>query len=712
MMADYPGVRNELTGSVDAVVQAGAIQGDVNLYLAHRLPKPNQLPTSPTKFVNRLDVIRQLDLLAAGVASHVEHESGISRVSAITGSPGVGKTAVALYWAHQASGMFADGNLYVDMRGFGSGPAVSPGQALDAFLRALDVPAEKIPESVDQRANLFRSLIGQKNMLVLIDNVSSSEHVRYLIPSSPQSFVLVTSRNRLRGLASREGAVRVQLDVLTPRDAIWLLTQLIGEQRVAAEQAAAERIADLCGYLPLTLRVVAERAASRPESTLASVVEELVGEQNRLDAVASSEDELSDTRAIFSWSYHKLPAELATTFRLLALHPTQQLGAGAAAALIGDSEPIARRRLRELADVHLVAEHKDRFTVHDLLYSYAKERVLAEEGQGVRTLITRQCLVWYLLMADAARKATLPHSLEFPLVPTGSIVVAGFPDAQAAMRWFSLERLNLLAAIRLAHEVGQYDLCWKLASVASSMFEVRCYWTEWEENHLLGFSAARMLGDVLGEAAHTALLGDIAVRTKRFEEAGSRYRSGVQLARQLSMHWLEGFMLRGLGLVAEGLSDPGSAAAQYRASLEAFQIAGHERGKAMSLLSLGTCARATGDVADAVSLCADAVQRFVQLDDPWSTAWGRLGLAACLRDIGDRERAIQELSAAATTFLEFEDKVDEASALCTLGELLTEAGDHRAAHRRWSRAVELYDLLGDSRAEDIRAMISRLRPAD
>lgn len=695
-------VRNDFSGAADGVVQAGSIHGDVNLHLAARLPRPDQVPPAPTAFVNRTTAIRRLSALR----DDARDVFGSTRVTTVTGSPGVGKTALAVHWCHKVKDDFPDGNLYIDLKGYGSVATVSAGQALDAALRAMDVPPDRIPEDLDERASLFRSLTGNRRMLLLLDNASSSEQVRRLIPSSSRSFVVVTSRSRLRGLSSREGAVRLDVDVLTPVDAMELLARLIGSSRLSEDPAAAEQIAELCGFLPLALRVVAERISSRPEDPLASVVDELVGEQSRLDAVASSEDELSDTRAVFSWSYRKLSAEQAAAFRFLGLHPTKDLSLEAAAALIGMPVTTARRTLRELADVHLVVEQQGRFSMHDLLFSYARECV-SSEPTDARTRALRRCLSWYLLAADAVRRAVLPYSFDFPLVPARGLSIPAFRDSRSASLWFDKERVNLLAAIRIAHDIGQYDICWKMASTVSPLFEVQCYWAEWEQNHRLGLEAAQLLGDPIGEAAHTALLGDVAERATRFDEAEDRYREALALAQSIPLPWLEGFMHRGLGFVAEGRSDYASAATRYQQAREAFRRAEHGRGEAMATMSLGNLARLTGEPDRAVQLCANAIRKLDDLADAWSAALVRLSLAPALVDGGDEEGAIREWQLAARTFADFGDKEDEAVAAAALGDLHHRRGEHRSALSRWSRAAVLYGVLKDPRMDVMQARLAQ-----
>jgi hypothetical protein len=499
-MEDQQPVSNDFSGNAENLVQAGAVHGGIHMYAARRsFPAPHQLPPRPTKFVNRKADLLDLDRLIDLVAREAEDPRADAIISAVAGPPGVGKTALALYWAHGVRNKFPDGDLYIDMHGYDSGFAVTPEGALDAFLRALSMPPEDIPEELDQRSSLFRSMLNGKRVIVIIDNASSSAQVRQLLPSSPQCCAVVTSRSSLQGLVAREGAMRVRLDLLSPEDSVQLLSELIGSNRVSAEPVAALRLAELCGRLPLALRVVAERVISRPLLSLRELVEELLVEQNRLDVLASSEDELSDTRAVFSWSYRALTPELRRAFRLLGLHASSEIATGGAAALIGISGPAASRELHALADVHLLQEiSASRFRMHDLLRSYSMECALADQTQEERTQAIRRVLIWYLYASDAARRAILPYSAAVPLVPAGQVErIDRFGTAPEATQWLMTERLNLLAAMRQALELGQYDVAWKLAMASSSFFELCSYWSDWEENHRIGLEAALALGDPL-----------------------------------------------------------------------------------------------------------------------------------------------------------------------------------------------------------------------
>src|SRR5581483_9695788 len=278
-------------------------------------------------------------------------------ISAIGGTAGVGKTALALHWAHQAAGQFPDGQLYVNLRGYDpSGAPATPQAAIRGFLGALGAPSGQIPPHPEAQAGLYRSLLVGKRMLIVLDNARDEEQVRPLLPASPGSLVLVTSRSQLTGLAAAGGAHLLSLDVLTPAEAVQLLAARLGAARAAAEPGAVDRIAGLCARLPLALAVAAARAAGRPAFPLAALAGELADSAGRLDALDAG-DPGSSVRAVFSWSTRQLSPEAGRMFRLLGIHPGPDICVPAAASLAGIAEADASRQLAALARAHLTAEH-------------------------------------------------------------------------------------------------------------------------------------------------------------------------------------------------------------------------------------------------------------------------------------------------------------------------------------------------------------------
>jgi tetratricopeptide (TPR) repeat protein len=699
----------EFSGEGEAVVQAGTVHGGVHFHGSKpsELPVPRQLPGGTAVFVNRESVLARLDaLFAAWSGEGTEIPAPTVAVCAVTGAPGVGKTELALHWAHRVRRHFPDGDLHIDMRGYGTDLSLIEEQALDKFLRSLGVQPDVIPVDIDERAALFRSVVSDKRLLIVIDNVASVRQVRRLLPGSRRCFVLMTSRSSLASLVAREGATRVTLDVLSPDDAVSLLTEIIGDERVDREYEAAVRIAELCSYLPLALRVVAERAAGRPYLSLAELVSELAGEQDRLDALGSHDDELVNVRAVFSWSYRALPVEQQKLFRSIGLHPGSEFSAAAIAALAGIPVAAAEAQLHELATVHLVQEiAARRYRTHDLLRAYSAERAAREDRQRERTHAVRRVLYWYLLAADEARRTILPHSQSLSLMPPGEAEVPAFADVAGAMDWYERERLNILAGLQQAMDLGQYDIAWRLPAVCDGFFELRSYWHEWRDIHLEALNAAQTVNDALGEASIRRCLGDVCWYFGEHQEALLHYERGAEIARGIGDPWVEGFSTRGSGLIYQKMGETTQALPYFERALAIFQSSDNARGAGMSILSLGISHRSLGDLPLASQECERAVEIFQRIADRWSLAWGLLPLAEIYLEMSRAGQAQRQLEEAIGIFRDFGDERNEAAGLQQLGRVFQSLGDIPRARECWNAALEIFDVVEDTRTAEVRALL-------
>jgi tetratricopeptide (TPR) repeat protein len=702
--------RNELSGDTGPVVQAGSVHGGIHYHAsdARDFLQPHQLPPATGGFVDRVSSVGQLDLVLAAWASDSEADSPkTSAVVAITGAPGVGKTALALHWAHRNRDSFADGDLYIDMRGYGSVAPLSVEQALDSFLRSLDIDPDRIPVDLNERAALYRSLLGNRRILILIDNVSSVRQIRHLLPGSRHCLAIITSRSRLSSLVTLEGATRVDLDVLTPDDAVRLLAEFIGEERIEADLDAANLVATLCSRLPLALRVVAERAAARPHLTMRELARELASEQGRLDALASEEDELTNVRAVFSWSYRALRPEQQKVFRLVGLHAGAEFGVAAAAALVDVPVQVAGRQLQDLANAHLVQEvAPERYRLHDLLRAYSLERVNREEPQRERTHAVRRLFGWYLLATDAARQVILPYSHSIPVMPPGEVPAPVFENVQDAVAWYEAERLNLLAVIQHALDLGQYDIAWKLPVVSDGFFELRSYWIEWKQIHVDGLLAAQATVDRLGEASNLLSLGDASWRIGTHDEALGYYERSAAIAGEIGDEWIAGFAMRGIGLIHQERQDFAASLDYFTRALGIFRENGLQRGEGMSLLSLGKVRLELGDFDEAIDYSDSAVAIFTAIGDSWSRAWGLIPLIDATVETGRTDLAEQYARDALATFRSFADRHSEALVLHSLGVIFGKRGDDVAARAFLVSALEIAEQLDERLADRISARIS------
>lgn len=413
------GTHNEFSGGAENVVQIGEVQGGVHLYrdqLSSSPLTPRQLPGTIPSFIGREADLAKLDDLADRRISGRSATIGI-----VTGSPGVGKTALAVHWAQRERARFPDGDLYFDLHGYSPGPSFTANDALSAFLLALDVPGKKIPRGVEAKSALFRSLLDDRQMLILLDNVTHPDEVRALLPSTPTCLLIVTSRSSLPGLVARNSACRIPLDMLPPADSSALLREVIGSDRTSEEPGAIGELADRCGHLPLALRIAGERVAAHPYLRLSDLLGQLASEADRLDVLEADGDEMSAIRAVFSWSYRALAPETARVFRMLGLHPGPTFSATATATLTGDSVVNVRRQLTALTNSYLLTEiDHDRYRFHDLLRVYAKERTDEEESRQQRESSLKGLLDWYLACADSADHVLTPMRRRIPLQPSVS----------------------------------------------------------------------------------------------------------------------------------------------------------------------------------------------------------------------------------------------------------------------------------------------------
>ena len=486
------------TAAAEITTSASAMTGP-------QRPLPAQLPHRIPDFTGRDAELNRLDALVA----RDRGDTGTSVViTAITGTAGVGKTSLAVHWAHRVSERFPDGQLYVNLRGFDpTGAAMKPAEAIRGFLDAFGVTPQQIPASLEAQAALYRSLLSGQRVLVLLDNAADEEQVRPLVPGSPGCLVIVTSRNELPGLIVTEGAQPVVVDLLSPDEARQLLSRRIGESRVLAETQAADNIIALCARLPLALMLVAARAATHPGFRLAALAAELREAGGSLDAF-DGEDQATNLRAVFSWSYQRLSVSGRGLFRLLGLHFGPDVAIPAVASLAGMPKEQVRPALAELARAHLVTERiPGRFTFHDLLRAYATEVAYTYDPDDYRYAARYRILDHYLHTAYRADELLNQHRDRlFTLADVSPGVTPESPaDQKQALAWFESEHAVLLEALR--HATGFDTHIWQLAWALAPFFEYQGHWRDWRESQSIALDASRRLSDKLAQALSHRLPG-------------------------------------------------------------------------------------------------------------------------------------------------------------------------------------------------------------
>jgi hypothetical protein len=452
----------------------------------------------------------------------------------------VGKTALAIHWAHQVADRFPDGQLYVNLRGFGpSGTPMSPAAAVRLFLDGLGTDPERIPAGLDAQAALYRSVLAGRRMLIVADNARDPEQVRPLLPGARGCLVLVTSRNQLAGLAAAEGAHLISLDVLTEAEAHELLSGRLG-QRAAAEPGAVAELARLCARLPLALSIAAACATAQPGLPLTAVADGLREAGNRLDALSTGEM-ATDVRTVFSWSCQQLSSLAKRVFGLLGVHPGPDISLPAVASLAGLPAGGARRAMIELARAHLVAENAPgRFACHDLLRAYAAEQA-GGLPEAERQLATGRMLDHYLHAAFGASCLAYPHPEPIPLrPPRAGTRPEGFADRQQAVAWFRAERQVLLAVIGQVPadaEFGRY--AWQLPWAVALFLDGAGHWQELATIQESALAAASDAGNREAQAAAHFHLSNAQMRMGAFCEAAAHLAATLELGRELG-RWAKG----------------------------------------------------------------------------------------------------------------------------------------------------------------------------
>ena len=482
---------------------------------------PAQLPSDVFRFTGRIDDLDRLDrFLSDG------QQSNAVIISAIAGTAGAGKTALAVHWAHRVRDKFPDGQLFVNLRGFAPTPPVRPIDALAGFLRALGVPANRVPAGVHEAAALYRDLLSDRRVLVVLDNASGAEQVRPLLPGGAGSLALVTSRDALAGLGA--GACRISLDVLAPEEAELLLARVLGADRVAAEPHAAADFARLCAYLPLALRIA---AANLSEGERLDRYAERLRGGDRLAALAVEGDELAAVRAAFDLSYAALPAPLRRLFRLLGLVPGPDVTADAAAALVDGTVADARAHLRRLAAAHLIEPHgPGRYAFHDLLRLYAGELVAAEPD---RTAALDRLYDFYLYTVRAAVGQLVPVGSRLPAPDRRGErwQVPEFTDVAAALAWLDAERPNLVVAVTEAARHGPRPMAWLLADSLRPYFYQRVNPIEMIDVVHAALHAAELEDELRPQIAAHNLLGILYHEQDRSAEVIAHTTRALEIAR-------------------------------------------------------------------------------------------------------------------------------------------------------------------------------------
>ena len=665
---------------------------------------PRQLPAASRSFTGRNRELAELDELLPGS----DDDACAVVISAVSGAGGVGKTALAVHWAHQNADRFPDGQLYVDLRGFDpSDVAVAPDEGVRGFLEALGVHHQQIPTDVEAQTGLYRSLLATRRVLVVLDNARDVDQVRPLLPGASGCLALVTSRHDLAGLVVADGAVPLPLDLLSHDEARALLTRRLGGARVAAEPRAVEEIITLCARLPLALAIVAARAAARRGLQLAMLAEQLRPLPYRLDALEVG-DTTIDVRAVFSWSYNALRSDVARLFRLLGVHPGPDISVSAAASLAGCSVAAARAALNELTRANLLTEPvPGRFAFHDLLRAYARELADSEDAAEEQDAAVQRMLSHYLQTANIADHLLYPNRdvVDLP-EPWPGAVSDELGDAGQALDWFTRERRVLLAVACVAAESRLDTYTWRLAWTMVNYLMRRGHWGDWISVQERALQAAARHGDRQGQAFAHRGMQRAYLQCGRRDDADRHGRQALRLFRELGDQagQAQTYLLLGEGAAAQKRND--DALSLFLCAQDLYRDVGHEAGQANALNNAGFAYVLLGRYEQALAVCRQAISLQQKVGDRYMEGftWDSLGYAH--HHLRCYEAAIASYRNALRLLREQGERYMEADTLARLADAYGAAGNGVAARRSRQQALEIYEDLGHPDLESLRGTLT------
>ncbi|MGC4847431.1 BTAD domain-containing putative transcriptional regulator [Micromonospora sp. DT15] len=654
---------------------------------------PRQLPAPPTLFTGRARELARLTSLL------LDDPRSASTV-VITGTGGVGKSWLALRWAHDNRHHFPDGQLHVDLAGFGTATQeASPSAVVRSLLPALGVKLLEIPAEPAAQFALYRSLTAARRLLVLLDNARDAEQVRPLLPGSTRCGVLVTSRHTLPGLVTTDGAHLLALDLPSDDEARQLLVRRLGAQRVIAQPAAVDELIGRTARLPLALSIVAARAAARPTFPLQAIADDLAASRGGLTALAT-DDAATDVRTVLSWSYRLLSADAARLFRQISLHPAPDVSAAAAASLAGAPPHLIRPALDELARANLLAEQSpNRFRCHDLLRAYGEELTRALDPPADRGAVRRRVLDHYLRVARDAARLVDPgwQPLDPPLLPTDASPSA-FADHRAALAWFTIEQRVLLAAVDDAVAHGFDAHAGQLAQALTPLLGRLSQWHDLATVQTIAVAVACRRADPRAEALAHRDLALAHIQNRRFGAAHHHLRRAMarydqagdrpgQVSAHLHLAWLSDI---------EG--DAGAALPHARHALALASHTGDRLGEAAALNALGWSHARLDEHARAIAYCERALALYEEAEDRLGAAhtWDSLGFA--YHGLGKHPSAADCYRRALTLYSEVQDPCGRADTLVRLGDTHQALGDHDTSVDLWRQALAILDRVGHPQA--------------
>lgn len=650
-------------------------------------PVPHQLPTAPRLFTGRRE---ELDLLSTAVDDTTESDA-TTAICAITGAGGVGKTWLALHWAHSNIDRFPDGQLHINLRGFDpSREPTDPATAIRCFLDALAVPPTAIPTDLDTQVGLYRSLVAAKRILIILDNARDTNQITPLLPGSPTATVLITSRHRLAGLATAHGARLLPLDLLVKAEALELLNQQLGRVRVAAEPAPVDELLRLCAGLPLALGLAAGRTAAQPDLPLTVLAEELRDSRGRLDALDAGEANLN-MRSVLSCSYLALTPAAATVFALLGLPAGPDLTVPAIASLADRSPPEVKVSLREIETIHLIQQHvAGRYRMHDLVRLYASERAAIDVPAADREAALLRLYDHYLHTAFTGDRLLDPHRAPIDAgEPTPGCHVQPLTDETAAWRWFEAEHANLCAIHQLAAESGWHVKIWQLAWTLDTFHHRRGRQLDWLVMWRVGLRAAEQLGDRTVQAMAHRRLGHAATRLARHEDAVGHLQRALDLAEQTGDRVAQGLAHHALALAWEEQGDDQRALEHASSGLALQRSVGTPPSESLELNQISRSEAKLGRYQQARVHCEAALALARRHGFHTGAAAAIENLGHIAHRTGQHTQALAHFQEAIALYHHVGNAYEIANTLSHLGDIYLALGQQEQARDVWQQAVDL-----------------------
>ncbi|WP_328718523.1 tetratricopeptide repeat protein [Streptomyces sp. NBC_00247] len=673
---------------------------------------PSQLPAELASFTGRREEVALLDPLLGRLGG------GALPVGFVVGAGGVGKTALAVRWAHQVADRFPGGQLFADLRGYDEEEAPRrPSAVLDGFLRALGVAAPQIPTDQNERADLFRGILVGRRVLIVLDNARSFSQIRSLLPGAGHCCVLVTGRDAMAGALAGDYAVEsLNLGALDEYEAVSLLARVAGDGRLAADPVGAARIVQLCDGLPLALRIAAARLAAKPHWSVGTLVRRLQDQRRRLDELSPDE---RGVRASLRLSYRYLAPGAARMFRLLGLLSVPDFAAWAGAALL-DIEPAeAEDLVEELVDAQLLeplsagSDGQVRYRFQELPRLFARECANAEESEDDRRGAVRRAYGgWFGLAREAHRRVyggnftvvrnpSAPHPLPARLVDT-------------PVGWFETERASIAALVEQAsQDDGAGSYAWGLTSLSVTFFQSGNYLEDWRRCAELSLEAVRRDGDPLGEAVMLHSLSTLEIVQWDHDGARERQRLALELFEKLGERQGCALVLRNMAMCERHQGEPDRAAVIGREALENFRSVGDLYGEAYMLGLLAQIELERGEAAASLELSAEAIVRGRALGSGRGEAQSSVRLAEALTRLGEAAKAEKACRRALELVRESGDVRGEAHALRALGEALWGQGRTAEAEsvllEGLSVACEVPDRFLEGRAAAVLGCLLALR---